>query len=168
MKKFRYFISMMLVSVTLVSVMAIPVSAADIDWQNRIAEFQQLSQLSRDIYPDYTIPLQQYLICFNDICLDKIMNAGGVDGYFGTATGDAVEIFQRAKGLTADRIVGSNTWRKIASTLRTEYTYGVNYKFTYDDCHIIQASETAPYEFRYYTYLYGDIQVSHVFHTSLR
>ena len=34
----------------------------------------------------------------------------GADGDFGAETGDAVEAFQKAKNLTADRIVGKNTW----------------------------------------------------------
>ena len=38
---------------------------------------------------------------------------GTADGVFGSKTGLAVEKFQRAKGLTADRIVGANTWKKL-------------------------------------------------------
>ena len=35
------------------------------------------------------------------------------DGEFGSATGEAVEAFQRANGLTADRIVGPATYKKL-------------------------------------------------------
>lgn len=35
------------------------------------------------------------------------------DGEFGRSTGDAVEAFQRANGLTADRVVGPATYKKL-------------------------------------------------------
>lgn len=35
-----------------------------------------------------------------------------IDGIFGSGTKKATESFQRAKGLTADGIVGKNTWKK--------------------------------------------------------
>ena len=37
------------------------------------------------------------------------------DGYFGTSTYNAVVSFQRSKGLSADGIVGKNTWGKLIS-----------------------------------------------------
>lgn len=37
----------------------------------------------------------------------------GADGDFGTECGNAVEDFQRKHDLTADRIVGNNTWAKL-------------------------------------------------------
>ena len=40
-------------------------------------------------------------------------NAGGLDGIFGNRTHNAVVAFQRSKGLTADGIVGCNTWRAL-------------------------------------------------------
>lgn len=40
-------------------------------------------------------------------------NAGTVDGIFGANTLKAVKAYQTAKGLTADGIVGKNTWSKI-------------------------------------------------------
>jgi peptidoglycan hydrolase-like protein with peptidoglycan-binding domain len=36
-----------------------------------------------------------------------------VDGYFGSLTREAVKVFQASKGLPADGIVGSYTWREI-------------------------------------------------------
>ena len=40
-------------------------------------------------------------------------NCGTVDGDFGGNTYNAVVNFQRSKGLSADGIIGKNTWRKL-------------------------------------------------------
>ena len=40
-------------------------------------------------------------------------NTNGVDGIFGLGTYNAVVKYQRSKGLSADGIVGQNTWRKL-------------------------------------------------------
>ena len=37
----------------------------------------------------------------------------GLDGIFGAATYNAVVAYQRSRGLTADGIVGCNTWRSL-------------------------------------------------------
>lgn len=50
--------------------------------------------------------LQGRLICLG-------YSTGGFDGIFGGKTDDAVAAFQRANGLTVDRIAGKNTWRKL-------------------------------------------------------
>jgi hypothetical protein len=52
--------------------------------------------------------LQRRLIALGFAC-----GRSGADGDFGTGTRNAVIAFQRAKGLTADGIVGQNTWRKL-------------------------------------------------------
>lgn len=38
---------------------------------------------------------------------------GGLDGIFGSQTRNAVINYQRSRGLSADGIVGCNTWRSI-------------------------------------------------------
>ena len=38
---------------------------------------------------------------------------GGLDGIFGTQTRTAVINYQRSRGLTADGIIGCNTWRSL-------------------------------------------------------
>lgn len=43
----------------------------------------------------------------------KGFNCGTIDGIFGSGTENAVKAFQRAMGLTADGIVGVNTWTKL-------------------------------------------------------
>ena len=40
-------------------------------------------------------------------------NTNGVDGIFGSGTYTAVREFQKTRGITADGIVGQNTWRKL-------------------------------------------------------
>lgn len=40
-------------------------------------------------------------------------NTNGVDGIFGDGTFCAVREFQKTRGLTADGVVGQNTWRKL-------------------------------------------------------
>ena len=41
------------------------------------------------------------------------------DGIFGSLTEEAVKQFQREKGLTADGIVGDNTWRALGFVIST-------------------------------------------------
>jgi len=50
--------------------------------------------------------LQEKLVSFG-------YNTNGVDGIFGMGTKAAVIAFQKSKGLSADGIVGQNTWRKL-------------------------------------------------------
>jgi Putative peptidoglycan-binding domain-containing protein len=52
--------------------------------------------------------LQRRLIALGFAC-----GRSGADGDFGNGTRNAVIAFQRAKGLSADGIVGKNTWRKL-------------------------------------------------------
>ena len=54
---------------------------------------------------------------YGDSLAKRIMAAGGTDGYFGTATKEAVSTFQSRTGLTVDGDVGKNTWEKIGSSL---------------------------------------------------
>ena len=52
--------------------------------------------------------LQTLLIGYKYSCGDA-----GADGDFGNGTDTAVKKYQKAKGLTADGIVGANTWNKL-------------------------------------------------------
>ena len=40
-------------------------------------------------------------------------STGGLDGIFGNRTQNAVIRYQRSRGLTADGIIGCNTWRAL-------------------------------------------------------
>ena len=40
-------------------------------------------------------------------------STGSLDGIFGTKTKSAVIRYQRSRGLTADGIIGCNTWRSL-------------------------------------------------------
>ncbi len=44
---------------------------------------------------------------------EKGYSCGSADGIFGTKTESAVKSYQRAKGLSADGIVGNNTYAKL-------------------------------------------------------
>lgn len=59
---------------------------------------------------------------------------GNVDGSFGTNTQNAVKAFQQANGLTADGIVGRNTWNKLNNLYPTARvlkrgSYGAEVKY---------------------------------------
>ncbi len=64
--------------------------------------------------------------------LQRLLNlhgvATGIDGKFGPSTELAVKIFQGRRGLTADGVVGPNTWKAlnspVISTLTEEITTG--------------------------------------------
>lgn len=53
----------------------------------------------------------QYLLRFRGYSI-------GVDGLFGSGTENVVKTFQRSAGLTADGIVGTNTWGKLVVTVQ--------------------------------------------------
>lgn len=63
---------------------------------------------------------------------------GSIDGIIGSITDGAIRNYQASKGLTADGIIGSNTWSKMWS-LETQYcSFGVPYDYLrvpgYESC----------------------------------
>ncbi len=59
--------------------------------------------------------LSNYVLVLQDALGALGYDTNGLDGNFGRGTYDAVKSFQRQYGLTADGIVGCNTWRKLTS-----------------------------------------------------
>ena len=51
----------------------------------------------------------------------------GADGKFGAKTEEAVKAFQRKNGLTADGIIGRNTWAALDSKTETLYTVTISH-----------------------------------------
>ena len=56
-----------------------------------------------------------------------------VDGIYGTGSATAMKSFQSSRGLSADGIVGRNTWRYLGDTLRYEFSdaNGIEYFSVY-------------------------------------
>lgn len=65
----------------------------------------------------YVKCIQRIMYDYSDTTRLLIVNNGGVDGSFGSATKQAVKLYQAGKGLTADGSVGSQTWGKIDNDL---------------------------------------------------
>ena len=57
--------------------------------------------------------LSNYVLIAQDDLNTLGYRTNGLDGIFGAATENAVKAYQRRVGLTADGIVGCNTWRSL-------------------------------------------------------
>ena len=57
--------------------------------------------------------LSNYVLIAQDDLNTLGYRTGGLDGIFGAATQNAVRSYQSSVGLTADGIVGCNTWRAL-------------------------------------------------------
>ena len=57
--------------------------------------------------------ISTYVLIAQDDLNTLGLRTGGLDGIFGAATQNAVISYQRSRGLTADGIVGCNTWRSL-------------------------------------------------------
>lgn len=82
-----------------------------------------------DKYGEYSLAVQRILDGLG-------FYSGALDGIFGSGTASATASYQSSRGLTADGIVGANTWRKLHADLDycgtfnngllTSYQYDVN------------------------------------------
>lgn len=57
--------------------------------------------------------ISTYVLIAQDDLNTLGFRTGGLDGIFGSATQNAVISYQRSRELTADGIVGCNTWRSL-------------------------------------------------------
>ena len=57
--------------------------------------------------------LSNYVLIAQDDLNTLGYRTGGLDGIFGAATQDAVRRYQASVSLTADGIIGCNTWRSL-------------------------------------------------------
>lgn len=57
--------------------------------------------------------ISTYVLIAQDDLNTLGFRTGGLDGIFGSRTREAVRNYQRSRGLSADGIVGCNTWRSL-------------------------------------------------------
>lgn len=123
MKYVKRNLALALTVIMIVSVMAVPASAATIstiNWDTQFSSFPQLYNGSTQ--NGYIKMLQRFLLLY-PFTYSSIYNAssayGGVDGGFGNKTEAAVKIFQRnALGAGEDDgYVGTKTWGAIRDML---------------------------------------------------
>ena len=95
----------------------------DTTTQNAVKNFQSSHGLGADgvvgnaTWPALTILTQQGDSGAKVRAVQSQLNESGagitVDGAFGPATATAVKNFQTSKGLSADGVIGDNTWNKM-------------------------------------------------------
>ena len=57
--------------------------------------------------------ISTYVLIAQDDLNTLGFSTGGLDGIFGSRTENAVKKYQQSRGLSADGIVGCNTWRSL-------------------------------------------------------
>ncbi len=76
---------------------------------------------------------------------------GSLDGLWGSQTYNAVQSYQSARGLSADGIVGTNTWTEMWQDVDYEYRSGA-YEYyapatsNFPDWRVYQPDDGIPYE----------------------
>lgn len=165
MKKTKRMLSVLLVIILTVTISVIPVSAAGYPWTSYFAQFRELRLGCRNTYAGFTIPLQTFLECYDPSWNIRIEEAGGRDGWYGDTTATCLGEYQEAKGLYSNNICESSTWARIAGDM-DEDTYTRVVIFSYDDCYIINATNSFPIDFRYYYYVGGNTYLSSPFYTA--
>jgi len=138
-------VAVMLVIVVLV----VPASAATAPWPSKFRSFTQTS--TYNYQRGYACAVQSILLD-HDVAGSYISSAGGVDGYFGTGTVNAVKAFQEDETLGKDGIVGPDTWERMALRMKQSgsgsYTYlGMGYARTA----ITIIYENSVYNYYYHT-----------------
>lgn len=57
----------------------------------------------------------QWTLVNKTACGSGIKNSGGIDGVYGSGTKQSVTCFQKNQSLTADGVVGTQTWSKLVT-----------------------------------------------------
>ena len=72
------------------------------------------SSFSKGVFPQLKrVSLSNYVLIAQDDLNTLGFRTNGLDGIFGAATQNAVISYQKSRGLTADGIIGCNTWRSL-------------------------------------------------------
>ena len=135
MQKIKRVISLCLVVVLMLSTLAIPASATSLSfWQ---ARFSALPQLHRGSSETLVIKALQRFLYIYPSTRSTIINAGGIDGSYGTGTYNAVKTLQGIEcggnSADVDGIVGSRTWSAIPKYLQINPNVNLlSYASTYD------------------------------------
>lgn len=124
MKLAKRMLALAIAVMLVIAVLDVPASAATAPWPSKFRSFTQTS--TYNYQRGYACAVQSILLD-HDVAGSYISNAGGVDGYFGTGTVNAVKAFQGDEHLAVDGIVGPNTWEWMALRMSQSgndpYTY---------------------------------------------
>lgn len=121
MRTSKHLISLLLVIAITCTLVVIPASALE---PEMIALFRGFDLTTKQNYQTgYTKLVQRFMQTTNhSSCID---DHGGVDGIFGDGTFQAVKLFQRDVGLSANGNVDGNTWAVMANSMQEESLYFV-------------------------------------------
>ena len=169
-----------LVSLLLVVVLVFSLSATafaynplDSTWTSRIQNFTRVNTATSGSSGPVKI-LQRFLSVYDGTTRSYIYNAGGVDGYFGTGTYDAVRSFQSCRNITADGDCGINTWTQVAKCLfHSFWVYNESDGFsTNDNCpygveNSVMYAYVGSAKCAYYTFAFDGTEIGNVYNGNL-
>lgn len=121
MRTAKRLIGLLLVIAIMCTLVVIPASAL---YPETIALFRTFNLTTRQNHQTgYTKLIQRFMQTTNySYCID---DHGGVDGLFGDGTFQAVKLFQKEVGLSANGNVDGNTWAAMANAMNEERQYFV-------------------------------------------
>lgn len=83
------------------------------DWEPGFRTLPEASTSIGNYFNPHVMVIQKFCQCYDSSLWNYIVYNGGVDGYYGNATKNAVISFQNSKGLNPDGAVGEYTWTQI-------------------------------------------------------
>ena len=113
-KSLRIIVSLTLIVVMCCGLMVSSNAAISSTWKSRM---QTWGTCNNGTYSTQARVVQRFLICFRDYTAELVLDIGGVDGYYGQKTYEAVKLFQRAVGIGVDGGVGQETWGAMADAM---------------------------------------------------